>query len=210
VSRSAYQDLFVKKFTNLAKKAPIMMSFIIKVQDGKEGVMISHENSGKKYFFPFNYDQQVKDFIAEIKGALKGVHYPRLIDEIYERVELTNEELAKKLESGATLDQLKKFELRKMGEKIYVIDKVLSWKDIAILVLESSTRPEDQDEIGHSFQYKFNGSLILYLKKYRSGKHPIETLSSEFFQNSILVRKLEPKDKAEEEIAESSSSSSVV
>jgi hypothetical protein len=192
-SSSTYQELFIKKFTNLAKKAPIMMSFIIKVQDGREGVLVSHENSGKKYFFPFNYDQQIKDFIADIKKVLKASHYPRVIDEIYERVELTNEDLAERLEGGASVEDLKKFEIRKTGEKIFVIDKVLAWKDIAILILEASDRECDQDEIGKSFQYKFNGSLILYLKKYRSGMHPIETLSSEFFSNSVLVRTLEQK-----------------
>jgi len=189
-SSGAYQDIFIKKFTNLAKKAPIMMSYIIKVEDGKEGVLVSHENSGRRYFFPFNYDMQIKDYIAEIKAVLKTNHYPRLVDEVHERIELTPEELAERLEMGENVDDLKRFEIRKTGERIYVMDKILAWKDIAILILESSTFEADQAEVGQSFQYKFNGSLILYLKKYRSGRHPIETLSSEFFGNSVLVRTL--------------------
>jgi hypothetical protein len=193
-SSQAYQDVFIKKFTNLAKKAPIMMSYIIKVEDGREGVLVSHENSGKRYFFPFNYDMQIKDFIAEVKSVIKVNHYPRVIDEVHEKVELTNEELAGHLESGRSVDDLKRYEIRKMGERIYVIDKVLSWKDIAILTLESSSFESDAQEVGMSFQYKFNGSLILYLKKYRSGKHSIETLSSEFFGGSVLVRRLESKE----------------
>jgi len=192
-----YQEVFIKKFTNLAKKAPIMMSYIVKIEDGREGVLVSHENSGKRYFFPFNYDMQIKDFIAEIKSVLRAKHYPRVVDEVFERVELTNEELAEKLESGVPVDDLGRFEMRKTGERIYVMDKVLAWKDTVILVLESSTFPADGPEVGASFQYKFNGSLILYLKKYRSGKHPLETLSSEFFSNSILVRGLNRTQGAE-------------
>jgi hypothetical protein len=198
VSPKKYQEIFTKKFLNFARKAPIKMSFIITIQDGEEGVRLTHENSGTNYFIKFNYDQQIKDYISEIKKLLVSKHYPRIVDEVFEKHELSGEELAIKLEKGEDIDALKKFELRKIGEKIYTIDKVLMWKDVAILKLETSTFKEDQEDIGKSFQFKFNGSLMMFLNKYRSGKHTLEALSNEFLKNSILVRCLEDTNLTED------------
>lgn len=203
-SAKKWQEVFTKKFSNFARKSPIKMSFFITLQDGEEGVQVTHENSGTRYFFKFNYDQQIKDFISNIKELLVLKHYPRLVDEVLEKIELSNEELALRLEKGKSLEELKKFELKKTGERIYVIDKVLIWKDVAILKLESSSYESDNEDVGKSFQYKFNGSLVLFLNKYRSGKYDLSALSAEFFKNSILIRCIEdtPSVNLEEENAE--------
>ena len=199
VSEKQYQEIFIKKFSNFARKSPVKMSFLITNRGGENGVQITHENSGIKYFFKFNYDSQIKDFIADIKSLLVKKHYPRLVDEVMVKHELSNEELALKLEAGsADIEQLKKYELRKVGENIYLMDKILLWKDIVILKLESSTYESSIEDIGKSFQYKFNGSLVMFLNKYRSGKYGLSDLSSEFFNNSYLIRVIEDTPKVME------------
>lgn len=196
ISQKKWTEILIKKLTNFARKSPIMMSFIVTVHDGREGVMITHENSSTKYFFPIDVDTQVKDFIANIKSKLVEKHYPRLVKEEFRNRELSTEEIASKLESGVDLNDIEKYELEKTGEEIYLVDKILSWKDVVILKLEASTKyPED---VGKSFQYKFNGSIVLYLKKYRSGRYSIEVISNEFWSNSTLVRCIEDTKTGEE------------
>jgi hypothetical protein len=184
-----WEDQFSQKFINFAKKSPVLISMNIKIQDGEKGVVITHVNSNNKYFFPFNYDINPKDFIAEIKILLVKNHYPRLIEEILEKHELTSEELAIKVESGQSLDNLNKYEMRIIGTRQFRVDKILSWKNIAIVTLENSSF--DDDEIGANFRYKFNGSIVIFLKNYRSGKFKtLEEASEYFFSNSLLIDKI--------------------
>jgi len=189
IGQKRWTEILIKKLTNFCRKSPIMMSFLVMNHEGREGVMITHENSATKYFFPVDIEGDIKDFIAEIKRKLVENHYPRLIREEYRNRPLTMEEIAIKLESGDEPEKIQRVELEKTSEEIFVIDKILSWKDIAILKLESSTKcPED---VGKSFQYKYNGSIVLYLKKYRSGKHSMEVISNEFWSNATLIRCIE-------------------
>jgi hypothetical protein len=158
----------------------------IKILDSEEGVLITHVNSNSKYFYPFNYDLDPKDFIAQIKTLLVKNHYPRLIEEILEKHELSSEELAIKVEKGTDITELNKYEMRVVGTRQFRIDKILSWKNIAILTLEQSSFSDD--EIGASFRYKFSGSIVIFLKNYRSGKFKsLEEASEYFFANSLLI-----------------------
>ena len=182
-----WKDTFSSKFLNFCKKSPVLLSVDIRVQDGEEGVLVTHVNSNSKYFFPFVYETPVKDFIAHIKNVLVERHYPRIVEEILEKHELTPEEIVIKIEKGAEIDNLSKYEMRSTGSRIYRIDKILAWKQIAILVLESSTF--ENDAIGTSYRYKFNGgSLVIFLKRYRSGKFKsIEEASNHFLSKSLLI-----------------------
>lgn len=182
-----WKDNFSSKFVNFCKKSPVLLSMTIKIQNGEEGVLLTHVNTNSKYFFPFNYDKNPKDFIADIKQLLISKHYPRIIEEILVKHELTTEELALKIENGRSLDDLSKYEMKVEGTRIYRIDKILAWKQIAILTLEESTFKED--DIGQSFRYKFNGgSLVIFLKNYRSGKFKsLEEASEYFLSNSLLI-----------------------
>ena len=74
VDSNSYKDLFVSKFENFAEKAPIVISFAT----DDLGVSVVHENSGKKYFYPWDYVVPVKSFIHEIKRDLADNHYPRI------------------------------------------------------------------------------------------------------------------------------------
>jgi hypothetical protein len=192
ISEKAWEDQFSQKFSNFGKKSPVLLSMNIKTQNGNRGVLITHINSNKKYFFPFNYDINVKDFIAEIKKTLLNKHYPRLIEEILEKHELTPEELAIKVETGTNLDNLNKYEMRIVGTRQFRIDKILSWKNIVILTLENSSFQDDK--IDANYRYKFNGSIIIFLKNYRSGKFKsLEEASNYFFENSSIIDEIVPK-----------------
>jgi hypothetical protein len=58
--------------------------------------------------------------------------------------------------------------MRVVGSRTFHIDKVLPWKDIAILMLDNSTFEDDKE--GEQYRYKMNSSLVLYLKNYRTNK----------------------------------------
>lgn len=200
-----WKDTFSSKFLNFCKKSPVLLSVDIRVQDGEEGVLVTHVNSNSKYFFPFEYETPVKDFIAHIKNLLIERHYPRIVEEILEKHELTPEEIVIKIEKGVEIDNLSKYEMRSTGSRIYRIDKILAWKQIAILVLESSTF--ENDAIGTSYRYKFNGgSLVIFLKKYRSGKFKsIEEASNHFLSKSLLIDTIRTSE--QKKVAEPSSQS---
>lgn len=175
----------MEKFASFAKKAPVVLSVITKIQDSEEGALITHVNSGKKYFFPFDYYKKVNDFIADIKKLLVQEHYPRVIEEILEKHEFTPEELASQLESKS-IDNLSKHEMRTVGTRLFRIDKALLWRSIFILVLEESSF--EDDDIGSVYRYKVNVSPVTFLRNYRSGKFKsIEEASEYFFQNAILI-----------------------
>jgi hypothetical protein len=200
ISEKTWENQFSQKFSNFGKKSPVLLSMNIKTQGGEKGVLVTHINSGSKYFWPFNYDINVKDFIAEVKQTLVNKHYPRLIEEIFERHELTMEELAIKVENGSNLNNLNKYELRIVGTRQFRIDKILSWKNIAILTLENSSF--EDDAIGVSYRYKFNGSIIIFLKNYRAGKFKsLEEASEYFFENSQIIDTINDSNvKAEEQV----------
>jgi len=189
-----WEDVFQSKFVNFCKKSPILLSMSLRAYKDERGVLITHINSDSKYFFPFTYKKHPKDFIASIKKLLVSKHYPRIVEEILERHELTPDELAKKIEDGHSHNGLSKYEMRVVGKRMYRIDKILAWKQIAILALEDSTF--ENDEIGESFRYKFNGgSLVIFLKNYRSNKFKtVEEASAYFLQNSLLIDKIVAKE----------------
>lgn len=191
-----WEKSFQKKFSNFCTKSPVLLKMSIRIQDGQKGVLVSHVNSDKVYFFPFDYDQNVKDFIANIKRVLVNNHYPRLIQVLYENHKKTNEELAQELERGEKVDSLTQYCMRKVGERLYRIDKVLPWKNIAILILEKTDIP--QDKIGTTLKYSYQKSLVLFLKNYRTGVFKsIDEASEDFFNNSLLVSEISKKEDQE-------------
>jgi hypothetical protein len=192
-----WEDQFIQKFQNFGKKSPVLLSMSVKIQGGEKGALITHVNSNTKYFWPFNYDINVKDFIAEIKKVLVKNHYPRLIEEILEQHQLTSEELALELEHGKDIDSLNKYEMRVIGNRLFRIDKILTWKNIAILTLETSSF--EDDEIESNYRYKFNGSIVIFLKNYRTGKYrSLEEASEHFFANSNIIDKIIPHPHGED------------
>ncbi|MCF0125604.1 MAG: hypothetical protein HUJ68_07600 [Clostridia bacterium] len=193
-SPKMWESTFQKKFSNFCKKSSIMLSMIIEIRDGRKGVTVVHANTNNDYFFPFDYKKNVKDFIAEIKEFLVERHYPRIIQQVYEKHENTKEELVAELEKDPSkVDALSKYSMRLTGERLFRIDKVLQWKNIALLYLEDSTFPDDKK--GVYFKYKFNTSLVVYMRKYRKGEFDtLEKAGDEFFSNSSLISVLDKKE----------------
>lgn len=198
-SPKMWESTFQKKFSNFCKKSSIMLSMVIEIKDGCKGVTVTHVNTNCDYFFPFDYKKNVKDFIAEIKNLLVEKHYPRIVEQIFEQHENTKEELVEQLEKDPTkIDELSKYSLRLSGERLFRIDKVLQWKNIAFLYLEKSTLEGDQ--IGVYYKYKYNKSLVIYMRKYRKGEFDsLEKAGEEFFKDSSLISILDSSKKSEEE-----------
>jgi hypothetical protein len=189
ITPEMWEKTFQKKMSSFCKKSPILIRMSTRIQDGSKGVLLTHVNSEKNYFFPFNYDMNVKDFIADAKRILVANHYPRLVQTIYENHKKTNEELAQELENGEKVDSLTQYCVKKTGERMYRIDKVLPWKNIAIIVLEQSSVPGDN--VGTVLKYSYQKSLVLYLKNYRTGVFKnIDEASDDFFNNSLLVSEI--------------------
>jgi hypothetical protein len=140
-----WKDMFQQKFVSFSKKSPCLLSYSIQTRNNNEGVLVTHVNSNAKYWFGFDYNSNVKDFIANIKNTIIK-HYPIIIEEILEQKELTPDELAIKVERGEDVKDLKKYEMEVVGRRTYHIDKILPWKDIAILMLDKTDF--DSDKIG--------------------------------------------------------------
>ena len=62
ITTDMWEKSFQKKFSNFCSKSPVLLKMSIRIQDGSKGVLLNHVNSDRTYFFPFNYDQNVKDF----------------------------------------------------------------------------------------------------------------------------------------------------
>jgi hypothetical protein len=188
ISSKNWKDTFSQKFASFAKKSPVVLSMVIKIEKGEEGCLIKHVNSNTTYFFPFDYDIKVNDFIHKIKLLLVERHYPRVIEEILDKYEFTKEELAQQLETKS-IEELSKYEMRVVGTRQFRIDKVLLWKSIFLLVLEKSSF--EDDKIGGIYRYKINISPVIFLRNYRSGKYKsLEEASAFFFSNSVLIDQL--------------------
>lgn len=195
ISSQEWEDSFSKKFSSLCKKSPVLLKYSNRTQDGERGVLVTHVNTGLRYFYPFDYDMNVKDFIALVKKDISNKHYPRLVEDVLQAYEKTNEELAIELENGADAKSIKKYSMKSVGVRQYKIDKILSWKQIAILELEKSSFPEDN--LHTLYRYQYDGSLVIFLKNYRNGKFKnIEDASAVFFSNANLVDELPKKTEA--------------
>lgn len=178
VDSNSYKDLFVSKFENFAEKAPIVVSFAI----DDLGVSVIHENSGKKYFYPWDYVVPVKTFIHDIKRDLADNHYPRI-----SRVEritrlLTPDEQADLISKGTYNVGNVPSSVEEDVVKVYRIDKILIMKDEFILVDEKTNE---------QFCYKMNTSAFSYLRSYRSGEFRTLMEAGEvFFKKATLINKL--------------------
>lgn len=173
IDSKKYREEFDKKFSNFGDKAPIVIS----VMPDEFGVSIVHENSGKRYFYEWDYTIPIKDFIHKIKQDLSYNHYPRICR--LEQVPMTPEKSAELLAQGVPADDLPStYET----VKTYRIDKVLALKDEFIIIDELN---------GDQYCYKMNSSSIYFLKNYRENKYKdISEAGTEFFKKCTLVNKL--------------------
>lgn len=191
INGDKWKQTTVKKLLSFCEKCPCVLSIKTAVHQGEDGVFVIHKNTGMQYFFPWDYSVEPKDFIHEIKTFLEKKHYPILVETITEEHKLTKEELALMVEEGKSIQELPQYEKRIKEKKLWRIDKVILWKDIVILVQIDSKG----NTISNQYRYKYNKNLVIFLKKYRSGEYAdLEEAGNEFFNNSILVNEITPKE----------------
>ena len=184
----------VQKLSSYSKKAPVLISIEVGMNDNVAGVFVTHVNTDTKYFFSWDYTKDPKAFVHQVKEVLFSKHYPRLVETVYEKKEITPRDVAIALEKRRDPTKL---ELKKVGVRMYVLDKVILWKNVVMLKLENST--VKGDELGGVYRYKYGGSLVYYLRKYRTGKFSsLEEASKAFFSNALYVDKLGEKERADE------------
>ena len=177
IDASSYRDSFISKFTNFAEKAPIIISFAT----DDIGVTVAHENSGKKYFYPWDYVVPVKSFIHDIKRDLVKNHYPRIQVTAHIKRVPSSEDLAELMANGVSSEELPS-EIEDDVVETYRIDKIIVMRDEFILVNEATNE---------QFCYHMNSSAFSYLRTYREGGFKDLMEAGEvFFKRSTLIGKL--------------------
>lgn len=190
----------IEKLKAYLTRAPIMVSNVIGTQDCQDGVFIIMDSLKKKLFFPFDYEMEPKAWVHNIKENLVGF-YPRLIENITEEHILSPEEQALVVEKTNDLNNVPDIGYKIVRQNCWRIDKVLCYRDIFILYLEGSiSNPDHNGEFTPATEpkmrrYKYAGSSVLLLKKYRQGNFgDVSEFSKDFFENSIPLDDVTVKD----------------
>lgn len=178
-SQSYIRD-FQKRFNNFAEKAPILISYSI----SPEGVSVIDEGKNTVYKFDWDYTIPVKSFIHGIKEVLSEKAYPIIGQTIEKHIPLTDEQVVKLMEKGIEASKIPETVIQKTSTK-YLIDKVIVFKDIFILKNLNT---------GELYRYKLNKSSVFFLKKLRAEKMDIHEAGNYFFNNSVLLNKIETRD----------------
>lgn len=180
IDSSDYKKEFNKKFENFGEKAPIMLSYAT----DDFGVTVVHENSGKSYYYEWDFSINVKAMIHKIKQDLSNNHYPRIAHRMEIVKAITPERAAELIAGGIAVDDVPTVETE-IRDVIYRIDKIIAMKDEFVLVDEQT---RDQ------YCYKMNSSGIFFLKNYRNNKYnTLYEAGEAFFAKSSLVSKLNKK-----------------
>lgn len=178
-------------------RAPIVVSDITGTYDGQDGVFIVINEQKKKQFFPYEYETDPKVWVHGIKTWLMN-YYPRLIEEIKTPVALTADEKALIVEKTGTLDNLPDFKEEVIQRNSWRIDKILAYRDIFLLLKEGEINKDGAfipSENPIMRRFKYTGSSILFLKKYRSSTYQdLSAISAEFFENAIPLDDVEVRN----------------
>ena len=177
INADSYRKEFARKFESFAQTSPSLLSYVT----DDTGVTILHENSGRSYKYSWDFTIPVKSFIHVIKSDLQKFHYPRLVSVVDTDIPLTSETAARLMGAGVKADELPKTEhIHK--KKVFIIDKVLLMKDIAILLDEES---------GRTYKYVMKYPCVYFLRKYRTGEFKdAEEAGTFFFQHAQLSSEL--------------------
>lgn len=174
-----YIQEFKKRFTNFAEKAPALLSFTTT----PTGVKVIDETTDIGFDFEWEFTVSVKAFIHGIKETISPHCYPKMIHTTQREVPLTAEEQAELIAKGMNLDDVPSTRTV-VQEKTYIIDRVISYKDI-FLIIDEETR--------EVFRYKMNSSCIFFLKKIRSGRLDARSAATYFFEKSVLLNEIVSK-----------------
>jgi hypothetical protein len=169
-------------------RAPIIVSDITGTVNGQDGVFIVLNDQKKKNFFPYEYELEPKVWVHNIKTWLVN-YYPRLIETIKAPVELTYDEKALIVEETGSIDNIPNFKDRIIQKYSWRIDKILAHRDIFLLMKEGEISDNGNfvpAEEPIMRRFKYTGSTILFLKKYRSSTYKdLDDISKDFFENAI-------------------------
>lgn len=193
----------LEKMKAFLDRTPILITEIIGTQDCKDGVFIIPEGAVNdsleevKLFFPFDYDMEPKTWVHNIREAIIP-YYPRIVEPIYENVELTPKEMAIKAEEGVDISSIPKFEKRLIKRNCWRIDKILCFKDIFILTLEGTDSKDGFTSCEPKMvRYKYQGSSVIYLNKLRNQEFKnYDEASKEFFNRAIFIDEVRVKNEA--------------
>lgn len=193
----------LEKMKAFLDRTPILITEIIGTQDCKDGVFIIPEGAINdsleevKLFFPFDYDMEPKTWVHNIREAIIP-YYPRIVEPIYENVELTPKEMAIKAEEGVDISSIPKFEKRLIKRNCWRIDKILCFKDIFILTLEGTDSKDGFISCEPKMvRYKYQGSSVIYLNKLRNREFKnYDEASKEFFNRAIFIDEVRVKNEA--------------
>lgn len=180
----------MQKLKSFGKKCPLLIKLYTGSYKGDQGVYIECIQPNNRYFFPWKYDQDPKEFIYDIKTHLVPL-YPRLIKEEYSEHKTTPDEAAEQLEKGATLKTITPVVRQHEYTDIWRIDRVIPWSQQFILKLEQRFDKDGKPvEIENAItkKYLYKGSAVIYLRNYRQQqfKTPKEA-SDAFFSSANLV-----------------------
>jgi hypothetical protein len=177
----SYVAEFKKRFENFCEKAPLLLSYTTT----PSSVQIIDESTEDVFEIDWDYAIPVKSFIFGIKQMLiERDRYPILhkIEETEEGV--TTEEQISMATEGTDLSSIPVKRYKKHIHA-YRVDKVIVFKDIFIV----------QDlETQKMYRYRMNKSSVFFLKKIRSGRLNREQAASYFFENSLLLNEIIPKE----------------
>lgn len=191
VSSKQWKKDVIKKLKSFAEKSPLLISFKVGFHKDMEGFFIVCNQSNEKYFFRCVYEQDPKVFIHDIKEKILPL-YPRVTQTLAKERPATAAEIADQIANGATLSTASKT-VSTFSTKTWRIDKVLPWRQIFMLCLESET---DESGLPVSIEdeqrkYQYNGSAVIYLKDYRQGtfKDTVDA-GNHFFSKANLITRV--------------------
>lgn len=178
-------------------RAPIIVSDITGTVNGQDGVFIVLNDQKKKNFFPYEYETEPKVWVHKIKEWLVD-YYPRLIETIKAPVELTADEKAMIVEETGSIENLPDYQEKVVQKNSWRIDKILAYREIFLLLKEGEIDSDGnfiKAEQPIMRRFKYTGSSIIFLKKYRSTTYKdLEKISNEFFENAIPLDDVEVRD----------------
>lgn len=177
----SYVAEFKKRFSNFAEKAPLLLSYTTT----PNSVQIIDESSEDVFEIDWDYSIPVKSFIFGIKQMLISKDRYPILHKVEETEEgITTEEQISMAVQGTDLSSIPVKRYKKHIHA-YRIDKVIVFKDIFII--------QDLDT-EQMYRYRMSKSSVFFLKKIRSGRLNREQAASYFFENSVLLNEIVPKD----------------
>lgn len=189
-------SIALDKLKAYLNRAPIIVSDITGTVNNQDGVFIVINEKKKKQFFPYEYNIDPKVWVHNIKTWLMDF-YPRLIEEVKAPMQLTADDKALIAEQTGSIENLPDFMDVIVQRNSWRIDKILAYRDIFLLLKEGEIDKNAKftpTEHPIMRRFKYTGSSILFLKKYRSSKYEdLKNLSKEFFDNAIPLDDVEVK-----------------